>query len=298
MLQPTRDLFDLAENKNVHYTFFIDVGYLIQAEKYPELREELNLVKSQIKEMLQRGHSVQLHVHPHWEKATWKDGKWTMNVQGHYKLIDFPAEDRVRIMTTYKNYLEALTTSKIHGFRAGGWCIQPFSELKEAFVASEISIDSSVVADFYMYTENYNLDFTSAPRKSLYRFEDDVCQEVENGRFIELPIASYRYRPSFYWMLYGLGRLFPKHYKMIGDGQFISQGGRKRQVLFNYSNHHVSTDGYFSKKLNAALEKSINLGHEELTIIGHPKGNTLYSLKKLKKFINLNHQKHAFTAIK
>ena len=297
MLQPTRDLMNLAEKMNVPYTFFVDVGYLIQAEKYPELQTELTQVKAQIKEMIQKGHSVQLHVHPHWEKATWKDGNWTMNVEGHYKLVDFSAEERVRIVTTYKAYLEALTKKSVHAFRAGGWCIQPFSELREALLKAQISIDSSVIIDGYLQTENYNLDFRTAPRKSKYRFENDVCEEVENGSFTEFPIASYRYRPSFYWMLYGLGRIFPTQHKMIGDGLFLSQGSRKKHVLFNASYHHVSTDGYFSKKLNAALEKVINQENEELTIIGHPKGNTQYSLMKLRDFININHQKHQFEPI-
>ena len=294
MLQPTNDLFKLVEGRDVFYTFFVDVGYLIQAEKYPELTTELAAVKEQIREMIRRGHSVQLHVHPHWEKSTWKNGEWTLNVEGNYKLVDFTPQERIRIVTEYKAYLTSLTQRQVRVFRAGGWCIQPFSELKEALLAAQISIDSSVLINGYLKTSNYNVDFRNAPRKSNYSFENNVCEEVEGGMFTEFPIADYRYRPSFYWMLYGLGRVFPNKHKMIGDGKFLSQGSRKSHVLFNYTNHHVSTDGYFAKKLSAALEKSINLGHEELTIIGHPKGNTVYSLKKLENFIKLNHQIHQF----
>ena len=54
MLQPTRELFEMARGKDVRLTFFIDVGYLIQAEKYPDLREELKKVKAQIQEMLKQ----------------------------------------------------------------------------------------------------------------------------------------------------------------------------------------------------------------------------------------------------
>jgi hypothetical protein len=159
-----------------------------------------------------------------------------------------------------------------------------------------ILYDSSVIEGGFLQTSNYNVDFTSAPKKSKYNFSDDVCLEDKNGIFIEYPITSYRYNPSFYWMLYGLGKLFPKQHKMIGDGTFLSQGGRKWHVLFNYSNHHVSTDGYFAKKLNAGLSKSINMDNEEMVVIGHPKGNTQYSMKRLKMFIDKNHENHAFTS--
>lgn len=296
MLEPTEQLFELAKNKNVHYTFFVDVGYLIQAEKYPELENELPKVKNQVQQMIELGHSVQLHIHPHWEKAIWKDGKWKMNVDGNYKLSDFSKEERSQIIEKYKIYLEDLINKKVDTFRAGGWCIQPFSDLKDDFKRLGILFDSSVIQGSFMKTSNYNIDFTMAPNKSKYRFNEDVCLEEESGLFTEYPILSYRYNPSFYWMLYGLGKLFPNQHKMIGDGTFLSQGGRKWSVLFNYSTHHISTDGYFAKKLEAGLAKSINLNNEEMVVIGHPKGNTKYSLKQLKKFIDKNYKNHNFVS--
>jgi hypothetical protein len=296
MLEPTNTLFELAKGKNVHYTFFVDVGYLIQAENYSELKSEVESVKMQIYKMIALNHAVQLHIHPHWEKATWSEGKWKMNVNGNYKLSDFTTEERTAIILNYSEYLENLIGKKINTFRAGGWCIQPFSELAEDFKKIGIVNDTSVIEGGFLQTANYNVDFTEAPNKSKYRFSDDVCFEDENGAFTEFPITSFRYRPSFYWWLYGLGKLFPSKHKMVGDGTFLSQGGHKWFALMNYSNHHISTDGYFAKKLNAGLEKSINLKHEEMVIIGHPKGNTTYSIKKLKRFIDVNQGKHEFAS--
>ena len=294
MLEPTNQLFELAIDKKVNYTFFVDVGYFIQAEKHEFLKAELALVKAQVLEMIALNHSVQLHIHPHWEKAVFENGKWKMNVDGNYKLSDFSKEERSEIITKYKLYLENLIGVKVDTFRAGGWCIQPFTELAEDFKRLGLQYDSSVIEGGYLNTSNYNVDFTNAPQKSNYKFQNDVCIEDENGFFTEFPITSYRYRPSFYWMLYGLGKLFPKKHKMIGDGTFLSQGGRKWFVLFNYSNHHLSTDGYYAKKLNAGLEKSMNLNNEEMVVIGHPKGNTEYALNKLNKFIQRNSEVHDF----
>lgn len=296
MLEPTAELLALAMGKEVRFTFFIDVGYLIQAEKFTETTTELNQVKHQIKEMVDLGHDVQLHVHPHWEKSSYVDGKWIMNTSGAYKLSDFDTTDRENIIKKYKSYLEDLIGKKVDAYRAGGWCIQPFQDIKQVFKEVGLKIDSSVFRGGYLVTDDYSVDFTEAPRKSSYRFEEDVCLEDENGSFLEYPISSYRYNPSFFWMLYGLGRLFPSKHKMIGDGVFLSQGTRKLFSLTSYTTSHVSTDGYFAKKLNAALEKSINLKHNEMVVIGHPKGNTRYSMVKLKEFIERNYKKHEFTS--
>jgi len=296
MLEPTSVLLGLAKDKEVKYTFFVDVGYLIQAAKFPETISELNKVKQQIKEILKLGHDVQLHVHPHWEKTSYVNGEWKMNTSGAYKLSDFNTTDQANIIKKYKSYLEELIGRDVTAYRAGGWCIQPFEEIKQVFKQVGLKIDSSVFSGGYLVTDDYYVDFTEAPKKSCYRFEQDVCVEDPNGSFIEYPISSFRYRPSFFWMLYVLGRLFPVKHKMIGDGVFLSQGGRKRSVLSSYTNSHVSTDGYYAKKLNAALEKSINLEHEEMVVIGHPKGNTVYSIAKLTRFIELNYTKHEFTS--
>ena len=134
----------------------------------------------------------------------------------------------------------------------------------------------------------------NAPRKSRYNFQKDVCIEVENGDFTEFPISSLRYSPLFFWKLYILGRLFPAKHKMMGDGKFLSQGGRKRSVLTTYTDYHVSNDGYYASKLSSGLQKSINLKFNEMVVIGHPKGNTSYSLSKLKNFIELNQNNHCF----
>ena len=85
---------------------------------------------------------------------------------------------------------------------------------------------------------------------------------------------------------------------MIGDGSFISQGSKKRKQLFFYTNMHVSTDGYYASKLESGLQKSTNLNFDEMVIIGHPKGNTIFSLKKLTEFVDRHYTQHSFISFK
>lgn len=296
MLEPTERLFKMSSGKNVKYTFFVDVGYLICAKRYESLDQERELVENQVKKMIKLGHDVQLHIHPHWERAKYVDGKWDINVDGCYKLSDFSKKERSEIIGKYKNTLEDLTGTDIESFRAGGWCIQPFSILEEDFKRVGLRIDSSVFTGGYLSTKNYNVDFTNAPKKSLYRFQKDVCMEQTTGEFIEIPISSMMYSPLFYWRLYLLGRIFPSQHKMLGDGLFISQGGQKKRVLSRYTHNHISSDGYFSKVLKKALSKAQKRGDQELVVIGHPKSQTRYSEKMLGCFIEKNHKIHNFTS--
>ncbi len=39
-------------------------------------------------------------------------------------------------------------------------------------------------------------DFRETPKKSTYRFENDVCKENTEGSFLEVPITSF-HRPLF-----------------------------------------------------------------------------------------------------
>lgn len=297
MIEPTNRLLELARGKEVYYTFFIDVGCLIRMEGIPALQSDLAAIKDQIKRMLEEGHATQLHIHPHWEKAIWENGEWILDVNGCYKISDFPQKEREEIFAKYLEYLFKLTNQKSLSYRAGGWCIEPFNDFKDLFERGSVKIDSSVFAGGFLQTENYNVDFRRAPDKSKYRFENSTVEEHPQGRFWEYPISSMRYSPLFYWRLYILGRLFPSQHKMLGDGIFISQGGHKKRVLTSFTRNHVSSDGYFASKLNSALKHSISKGHQEMVVIGHPKSLTNYSIKKISRFIQANHNQHSFKSL-
>jgi hypothetical protein len=298
MIEPTQELLELSKKFVVPMTFFVDVGYLIRMEtegqKHSKLKVDLVKVKNQIAEMMSCGCDVQLHIHPHWERSYYNGQKWVFQTDGAYKLADFDDQEIAHIVSFYKTYLEELCGKQVHTFRAGGWCIQPFSKLYSIFKELGIHYDSSVFSGGYYESSNYFFDFRNAPRKAFYRFEREVCVEDENGSFTEYPISSLKYSPLFYWRLYVLGRLFPRQHKMVGDGVFLKQPGRKKSVLCNFTWNHVSTDGYYASKLQRALQESERNKDSEIVIIGHPKGNTKFSIRTLAQFIDKNYQRHVF----
>jgi hypothetical protein len=65
--------------------------------------------------------------------------------------------------------------------------------MKEGFEKAGIKVDSSVMQGCKIYANDMELDFTNAPKESIYRFEDDVLQEDSKGRFVEVQICSFQH---------------------------------------------------------------------------------------------------------
>lgn len=302
MIEPTNELIRIAAENNIQMVFFVDVGYLMKLKEFSKDNQSLQVdqdkIYKQIKELLANGHDIQLHIHPHWEKSFYANGKWSVITKDAYKLDDFSDDEITRIVTTYKNFLDDLIGYKTTVFRAGGWCIQPFYRLKNVFSELGIRYDSSVFPGGKFSSSDYSFDFTNAPHRSHYTFSDDECVEDPNGFFTEYPISSMNYSPLFYWRLYILGRLFPSNHKMVGDGIFLAQPGRKKSVLTNFTWNHISTDGYYASKLICSMKRFEKQNREDLVIIGHPKGMTKYSFAALSKFLKIAHKKHTFMTFK
>lgn len=298
MIEPTNELLTIFKQFSIRATFFVDAGYLLKlnefSEQFPKLKKELQLVVEQLNAIQIQGSEIQLHIHPHWEKAIYENDTWHFNMDNCYKLADFEQVEMEKIVRKYKKCLDHYTVKPTTAFRAGGWCIQPFDRLSKVFKELNIQLDSSVIVNVKFHSENYAFDFRSAPYKASYSFENDVCIEDENGSFKEYPISTFRYSPLFYWRLYILGRLFPEKHKMIGDGRFLAQPKRKKTQLSRFTWNHVSCDGYYSSKLYRALNLLSSNKFNSMVIIGHPKSLTRYSISKLALFCSKMHNKHRF----
>lgn len=303
LLEPTRYLREIAKKHAVPMTFFVDIGYIVALQRncheFPQLQSDLEAVLNDLNTLQSEGHSLQLHIHPHWEKAFYNGSQWIIQAEGCYKLADFSQEEAASIVRKYYAALRDVVSNPITTFRAGGWCIQPFSLLKDVFKELGISIDTTVFPGGKLESKHYYFDFTTVPPFSdCYRFENDVCTPQKDGFFTEFPIAAWRYSPLFFWQLYGWGRLQPKQHKMMGDGSYIPQPGRKKSGLTSFTWNHVSTDGYFAKLLHQQAKTYANKGVKHFVTIGHPKSNTLYSLRQLERFIARNKSHYQFVAFK
>jgi hypothetical protein len=199
LIEPTYRIMEAMEEVGARGNFFID--YLmfkyLGMNNDERSQKDLALLKDQVKEMVRRGHRIELHLHPHWVDAKYNgDGTWDYSDYTHYMLSTF-SENEIRTMFTEGvGYLEALAREvkpdyKIVAFRAGGWAVQPFSKLKQAFLDSGIVVDSSSSMGAYNPKKDQSYDFRMMPDKELYRFDNDVVKEKLGGVFWEVPITSY-----------------------------------------------------------------------------------------------------------
>lgn len=292
IIEPTEYLRQIARDTGIKMVFFVDVGYLKKMEQYrsqfSQVEHEYQLVYNQIKGLVQEGHDCQLHIHPHWEDCTHDGKQWNMIVD-RYKLVDFTEKDIERIVLEYKSILAQITNKPIVAYRAGGWCLQPFYKIQNAFSKAGLKIDSTVFPGGENKKGNYFYDFKNVPDKDKWQFNADLCKEELNGEFWEYPISNQKYSIWFFWRLFILGRLQPHLHKSIGDGYPMPSPGMRKQMLTKGMTLSASVDGYFVTKLSQVIKRNKRKNWNETIIIGHPKACTHFALKQLKQFI-VKHQ--------
>ena len=298
IIYPTSELMRIGEKHDVRFVFFVDCGFILKLDeyrkKYPQLEKDYELITAQVKQLSAAGHDVQLHIHPHWEDSFYNGERWIIDVK-RYKLTDFNEHEISNIVVRYKKVLADLTNKKIFAYRAGGWCLQPFSRLKKAFIENNISLDSSVFRNGFFETQQYAYDFRNSPDKDIYKFDDDVIVENKAGFFTELPISPIRNSPLFFWKLFLLGRKNPYLHKPLGDGRAMAAPGYRKKLLTRFTNNPVSVDGYNAHLLQKALNKLNRKKLKHMVVIGHPKALSRYSIEKIEEFVVKNKAQHNFT---
>ena len=298
IIQPTQELIRISEKYNVRFSFFVDCGFILKLKefklKYPQLGKDYQAVVKQVRYLSETGHDVQLHIHPHWEDSFYNGERWVINVS-RYKLADFNESEIEDIVFRYKKILTDITGKTIFAYRAGGWCLQPFSKVKKAFRQNEIRLDSSVFRNGFYTSKEYDYDFRNAPDKDVYCFESDPVKEEQNGYFTELPISEIKNTPLFFWRLFLLGRLNPYMHKPLGDGRAMAAPGQRKKLLTKFTNNTVSIDGYNAKLLTKALKRLLKKKRVHMVVIGHPKALSRFSIQMLEEFVKENKPVHNFT---
>ncbi len=290
LVEPSEALCKAVHPYGGKLSFFVDVGFLLrlaaEAGKSDTLRREYDTLCRHLERLVQLGHELQLHIHPHWEDSHWADGSWQVDVR-RYRLHDFAEDEIASIVSRYCKALAAFCPAEsICAFRAGGWVLQPFSKLADALAANGIEIDSTVFDNGRSESDTHVFDFRGAPQQSLWRFNDDPLVAVEQGRFLEVPIAAHPVSPAFFWKLAFFKKLALSADRSFGDGAAIPLGRNdllKKLLARTWS--VVSIDGRKVDFLEAAFERYTQLGRKDFVVIGHPKALTRHSIARLEQFL-------------
>lgn len=300
IIYPTNRLLELLDKYGIKASFFIDSGYIIKLDeyrnKYEVLEKDYQNIITQIKDLSEDGHDIQLHIHPHWEDSYHDGAKWVIDTT-RYRIHEFSDSEIDDIVYRYKKVITDIVGDKVFTFRAGGWCMQPFDKLRNALKKHNIWLDSTVFYGGKNDSITHYFDFTKAPKKDFWKFEEDPLLENENGFFTEIPINSYKVLPLFFWKLAFARKFGGNKHKAFGDGG--AAGGSKWdkiRMLTQPTNSIVSIDGYKASYLQDAFDKfKRNKENKNFVIIGHPKAMSEYSLEKLEEFIEQNQDKNFMT---
>jgi hypothetical protein len=227
ILLPTNKLLNVFSSLDIKGTFFVDILYYLRLLESTQTIRDAISIRDQIREIVSQGSRVELHLHPHWLDAKYTNGQWEFPVLERYRLQSIPENQICNLFYTginaLKEILEPIDPSyKVEAFRAGGFCIQPFTKLKESFISNGVIIDSSVSSGLSGSSQVHSYDFLDAPSIEIYKFTNDPILPEKTGLFYEVPITTYR--KSFFSKLalkYQLKR-YPMNFKSYGDGTGFS----------------------------------------------------------------------------
>lgn len=199
LLEPTDRLITFFNQHNIKATFFVDVLYYLKLCESNETQEQKTKLEAQLRSLIDHGHRIELHLHPNWQDAVYANSEWTFPHFKHYRLHHCSDEQIHTYFLEGLQKLEQLAKKsdrnyRVLAFRAGGWCLQPFSKLKQAFLKAGLKIDSSVAPRISrLDSEIQFFDFKHAPNKEYYFFKNDPLKMAQNGddAILEIPISTY-----------------------------------------------------------------------------------------------------------
>lgn len=295
LIQPTDALAALASDSGLKLCLFVDAGYLSKlkqlAPQSATHNEAFNTIAKQLRRLIRDGHDVQLHIHPHWETTAFEKDSWVFDYQ-HYRLQSLDEDHIARIVKEYKSTLEAVAECDVFAYRAGGWCLQPFSMLEPALKQQEIWLDSTVYSHGYNPDPKRYFDFRGAPNQSHWRFNSDPLTPENEGYFLEIPISTQAISPLFFWKMALYKKLNGPSFKNYGDGSALSNDkGYYIQRLTQTTYSPVSIDGIKGRLLESAYRYHQKTNSEGcFNVMGHPKSITPDSIKQLGDFLAKHQQ--------
>jgi len=180
MIEPTNRLLAICDRHAAKLTIMLEIGqYWAMKQAEQALQHDLGYspaqaMETQVQLALGSGHDIQLHLHPQWIGAEYRDKMWHLNFH-QIRLCDLDDAQKgdsaslplAGVLRRGKETLEALlrpvdASYECNAFRAGGFYIEPGDRIIEAMRRVGLWADSSVVPG-YVADEPLPVDFGSVP---------------------------------------------------------------------------------------------------------------------------------------
>lgn len=310
MIKPTERLLLLAEKYGIKYTFFFEV---IEYWKFQEALEVGNLmgysfnpveaIKSQIHDIVRKGHDVQLHLHPQWLEAEYCGRTWKVD-GSRWRLGDYRITQGMSLFDLIKKGKETLESLikpvnpeyRCMAIRAGGYNAQPSFEIVRAMEACHIKVDSSLYAGGVEEGPLSRYDYSNIPDAQYWQVGRELT-EHGNSSVIELPIYSakislwQKYTSLNLWLAYGRKLKYPRYAPLDCN---IAQKGNKHRNWHEKIWQSWDFCLLSPRMQNVFLQRMVASGRNSAVLVGHPKSFTrrnglerLLELTKYDKFITI-----------
>jgi hypothetical protein len=240
MIIPTKKILQILNEHSISGAiFFVDTLYLmrLRTNNCAASDDDFEKIKRQLIEIKNGGHYVYLHLHPHWLDAKYllDINQWDLSNTKKYSFSALSDEDRTYTFSQSIKILEDIIGhQKELGYRAGGWCIQPFANFKSFFEKYNILYEFSVLKGFSCVSDFQNFNFLKAIDKTYYKFSTDVLIEDKAGSFTQIPISTIRRSPITKLLntIY-IKILYRKGITNYGDGFSTSSASLKESMPGN-----------------------------------------------------------------
>ena len=288
LIKPTKLLLEQLDAVGFKANFFVDYLMLkyIKQNNDEQSKTDYDSLQKQLKDIVKRGHRIELHIHPHWVNAKYLGGgMWDFSDFSHYSLSSFTQTEIIQMFEEGVMILQQIAREvekeyQVLSFRAGGWAVQPFDHLREAFKRSNIKVDSSVANGVYSDNTYSSFDFRKLPSSSPYRFTSDVMIEDKKGHFLEVPISTYK-RTIFHRVVDVLHRkVAPSEFKVITDGTHIRRYDKQTGISKKNSISMFSLSRYSWMTI---IPTSYFCNKKYIVFIDHPKDFTYSGLVIMRK---------------
>ncbi len=297
ILEPTARLLEVLQKISGKATFFVDTIYLNKLKNSDKESDRVlfNQIRSQLRDIVKSGSRIDLHLHPHWIDAYAKENSWVFPTYEHYKIGSLSSETIKTVFTDGISLLNSVANQvdksyRVLAFRAGGWCVEPFSKLKELFLDHHIVIDSSVVSRMVLDGKVHQLDYSSIRPCTHYYFSDTIYEQAENGNFMEIPINQYHISviEKICWKI--RSRLNKNRSKVFGDGIGLRSVAPKSyfvkllEFIKTGQDLQFTIDGYVDYNCMSKAIKQWN--GDYVSLVAHPKTLSLSSLDAIERLSN------------
>ena len=253
--QPMRRLVSIYNRLGIHGSFNAEVMQQITFRQHQEQHKELKVLADEwdetVRETFRQGHDIQLHIHPQWQNAEYKDGRWKLTAD--WSILNYPRETARHLLRNGKEYLENLLKDidpnyRCVSFRSGAWCIAPSPHMLDLLVELGITFDMSIVAGVKYDTRNIKLDYTCCEEDFLpyYPVMSDARRVSDKVEPIICVPTNCFYASRKQVFQHHLDKVVGKVKSKIAGPATVSNNGRSVEA---YGEEWAQIDGSLSKRI-------------------------------------------------